>query len=71
MGKGISKAEARARLVAVVLAKSIEQGQALTSDEAGWLVDTSIAGALTEDELASVIGPQAVPAWQGLVGLLS
>lgn len=61
----------REKLVNLVVQKSAEQNQALTVEEANWLIDTTIAGELTDEDLADCIGSQAVPVWNSIINLIS
>lgn len=67
----MKKAYLRGKLVDLVVQKSSEQNQALTVEEANWLIDTTIAGELSDADLADCIGSQAVPIWNSIINLIS
>lgn len=67
----MKKATMRRMLVDLVVRNSAEQEQDLTVDEANWLIDSTIAGDFTDEDLASCIGDKAVPTWNSIIALIS
>ena len=70
-GPAMKKAAMRRMLVDLVVRKSAEQNQDLTVEEANWLIDSTMAGEFTDEDLADCIGEAAVPTWNRIIALIS
>ena len=66
----MKKSELRNKLVETVLENHTAVETGLTREETEFLVDGSIAGDFTDEELVSCIGQEALAVWNQIIGLL-
>jgi hypothetical protein len=69
-GAEMKKAEARSRLVALIVSKSAEQNpEPMTEEEVNWLIDSE--SQFSDEDLGSMIGEQAFSVFRKLVVMIS